>query len=212
MKASHNLLSFRCTFALAAVSAALLTGSAASAQTAPAPLAFGIVNSTFSGGDPVFSVTDDLTFTNLQINETFASGFSQTLFLNDLNTDPINGVFEFSDKFSPGSPLTSAILTGSIGPGTAQNVTLATDRSGNTTSAYVFSNFSASLFGPAQAGTALGTFSLTTGPNNSNVLNTVNIVAPAAVPEASTTLSLGLLLALGLGALSVARRRAVSTN
>ncbi len=209
-----QLLSFRQAAGLAAAGAALLTGSAATAQTAPTPVTFQVVNSTYSGGDPTFSVTDDLTFTNLQINEMFANGFSQTLFLNDLatlNTDPMGG-FEFSDKFASSSPLTSAILTGSIGPGPAQTVTLATDLSGNTTSAYVSSNFSANLFGPAPAGTALGTFSLTSGPNNSTVLNTVNIIAPAAVPEASTTVSMGLLMALGLGALSVARRRAVSAN
>jgi len=38
---------------------------------------------------------------------------------------------------------------------------------------------------------------------------TVTGAAPAAVPEASTTVSMGLLLALGLGGLAVARRRKV---
>ena len=38
---------------------------------------------------------------------------------------------------------------------------------------------------------------------NNNVVTAVNIVTPAAVPEASTTVSLGLLLALGLGGLIV---------
>ena len=40
----------------------------------------------------------------------------------------------------------------------------------------------------------------------------LDITAPAAVPEASTTVSLGLLLALGAGGLVVARRRKSASN
>lgn len=218
MNIPSQLLSLRLACGLAVAAAGLLPVSGASAQTAAAPFTFQVVNSTASGSDPVFAVTDNLTFTNLQISETFANGFSQTVLLNDLvtaTTDPNVGGSEFSDSFVPSSALTSAVLTGSIAtfPGqTAQTVNLATDFSGSTTPQYVSSTFSASLFGPAQTGTALGVFSFTSGPNGSNILNSVNIVTPAAVPEASTTASLGLLLALGLGALAVSRRRTASAK
>ncbi len=217
MKFSFSALSLRLACGTAVAAAGLLSAPGAFAQTA-SPFTFQVVNSTASSGDPVFSVTDNLTFTNLQINETFASGFSQILLLNDLvtaTTDPVLGGSEFSDKFIPNSILTSAVLTGSIAtyPGqTMQTVDLATDFSGSTTPQYVSSTFSASLFGPAQTGTALGVFSFNNGPNGVNVLNSVNIVTPAAVPEASTTVSLGLLLALGLGGLAVSRRRAFSAK
>ena len=210
-------LSLRLVCGAAVAAAGLLSTSGAFAQTA-APFAFEVVNSTASAGDPVFPVTDDLTFTNLQISETFANGFSQTLLLNDLATsftDPATGGSEFSNKFIPNSPLTSAILTGSIAtyPGqTMQTINTAAAFGGPTTPQYVSSTFSASLFGPAQAGTALGTFSLNSGVTGVNILNSVNIVAPAAVPEASTTVSLGLLMALGLGALTVSRRRTAPAN
>lgn len=207
-------LSLRLACGAVVVAAGLLSAPGASAQSST-PFTFEVVNSTFSGGDPVFSVTDDLTFSNLQINETFANGFSQTLLLNDLattNTDPMTGGAEFSDRFVPNSTLTSAILTGSIGPGAAQTVLTQTAPNGPVTPQYVSSTFSANLFASAPAGPALGTFSFNNGPNGINILNSVNIVAPAAVPEASTTVSLGLLLALGLGGVAVSRRRAVSTK
>ena len=217
MKFPSLLITFRLACGVAVAAAGLLSTSGAFAQT-PASFSFGVENDTFSAGDPVYSVTNDLTFTNLQINETFAGGFAQTIFLSPLTSPaglfaatPISN-YEATPAFSTSAPMTSAILTGSIAtfPGqTAQTVLLATDTSGNTTPQYVSSTFSASLFGPAQSGTALGVFSLNSG---NNVIQTVNILAPAAVPEASTTVSLGLLLTLGLGALVVSRRRAASAN
>ena len=212
MKLPSTFTALRLVCGAAVAGAGLLSAPGAFAQ-ASTPFSFEVVNSTFSGGDPVFSVTDNLTFSNLQINETFASGFSQTVLLNDLATsltDPATGGSEFSDKFVPNSTLTSAILTGSIGAGPAQTVLTQTAPNGPVTPQYVSSTFSADLFAPAPAGPALGTFSFNNGLNGINILNSVNIVAPAAVPEASTTVSLGLLLALGLGGFAVSRRRAVS--
>ena len=78
-----------------------------------------------------------------------------------------------------------------------QTVNLANDFSGNDHSAVCFFHVLHQPVRAGSAGTALGTFSLVDG--NNNVVTAVNIVAPAAVPEASTTVSLGLLLALGLG-------------
>ena len=202
---TQTLLSFRLAGGLAV--AALLAAPGAFAQTAPAPFAFDVENDTLSGGDPVFSVTDNLTFSNLQINETFQSGFSQTILLSSFDA---NALSETTPGFITSSPLVSAVLTGAIGPGPAQNVTTETTIGGPVTTRYVSSTFAASLFGPAQTGIALGTFSLLDG--SGNPAQTVNIVAPAAVPEASTTVSLGLLLTLALGALAVTRRRTAAAK
>ena len=206
MKSLSALNSVRLACGVAVAGAALLSAPGAFAQTTPTLYAFQVENGTLSGGDPVFSVVDNLTFTNLQINEVFAGGFSQTILLGSLDTATVDA---FSNTFSSSSPLTSAILTGSIGPGPMQTINTETTIGGPITPAYVYSNFSASLFGPAPAGPALGTFSLIDGSNN--VVSTTHIVAAAAVPEASTTVSLGLLMVLGLGALAVTRRRAVSS-
>ncbi len=210
---SSSLITFRLACVAAVAAAGLLSASGAFAQAPPA-FSFGVENDTFSAGDPVYSVTDDLTFTNLQINEVFAGGFTQTIFLPSLSSSAALPApyAEATPTFTTSSQLLSAVLTGSIAayPGqTAQTVLLATDFSGNTTPQYVSSTFSASLFGPAQAGTALGIFSLSSG---NNIITAVNIVTPAAVPEASTTVSLGLLLALGLGAIAVSRRRTASAQ
>ena len=191
---------------LAAAGAALLSASGASAQTAPPSYYFQVENDTLSAGDPVYSVTDDLTFSNLQINEVFAGGFAQTILLGSLDTSTIDA---HTNTFTSSAGLTSATLTGSIGSGPAQTINTATTFGGPTTPQYVLSTFSANLFGPVPNGPALGQFSLISG---NDVVSTVNIVAPAAVPEASTTVSLGLLLALGLGALAVTRRRAASAS
>ncbi len=188
--------------AFAAAGIALMSAPAVFAQTAPPSYSFQVENNTLSAGDPVYSVTDDLTFSNLQINEVFTGGFAQTILLGSLDTTTIDA---FTNSFTSSAPLLSATLTGSIGSGPAQTINTATTFGGPTTPQYVSSNFSTDLFGATPAGPALGTFSLISG---NNVVNTVNIVAPAAVPEASTTVSLGLLMALGLGALVVTRRRA----
>ena len=210
MKPPFKFVPLRLICGAAVAGAGLLSASGAFAQTTPTSFFFQVENDTMSGGDPVFSVTDNLIFSNLQINEVFTGGFSQTISLGSLNTATLDA---FSNTFSTSSPLTSAVLTGSIGtyPGqTMQTINTETTFGGLITPQYVSSTFSASLFGPAQTGTALGTFGLV--DSNNNVINSVNIYAPAAVPEASTTVSLGLLMALGLGALAVSRRRAASAN
>jgi len=197
------LISLRLACGLSVAGASLLSAPGAFAQTPPASFTFGVENDTLSGGDPVFPVTDNLLFSNLQITEKFADTSSQVLFLKNLDAN----AFSFQTALmTPGSPLISAVLTGSIGTGPMQTINTQTSTGGPTTPQYVFSNFSADLFGTAPAGTALGTFSLT--DSNNNVTNSVKIEALAAVPEASTTVSLGLLLVLGLGTLAAARRRA----
>ena len=205
MKSMPTFLALRLAAGLAV---ALLSASGAFAQTTPASFSFGVENDTLSAGDPVYPVTDNLTFSNLQIKEVFQDTSSQQLFLKsfDANTFTIQ-----TDPITSGSPLVSAVLTGSISTGPKQTINTQTTIGGPTTPQYVFSDFSADLFGAAPVGTALGTFSLL--DSSSNVVNSVKIEALPAVPEASTTVSLGLLLALGLGTLAAARRKsAVSAN
>ena len=205
--------------------AAALLGLAATltcagrASAAGGGYSFQVVNDTFSGGDPVFPVTDDLTLTGLQIHETFADGFASSLSVPSLDTGtvalethsfyfngPTGGVLSDPQH----GVLTSAVLTGGLDNGlnpgstltlTLQNTLDPTAQSQKTVSKY----FSASLFGVSKQGVGIGQFSLLNDGDNS-VFRSVQINA-APVPEASTTLLLGLMLLLGLGGLVVARRR-----
>ncbi len=65
---------------------------------------------------------------------------------------------------------------------------------------------------PATAATFFGSTGKLTANPSQNVVPTLSFTAasPAAVPEASTTVSFGLLLAFGLGGLVVSRRRKVA--
>lgn len=64
----------------------------------------------------------------------------------------------------------------------------------------------------APATIAVGVFTVTNGPGSlANFLSGVTVATiPAAVPEASTTVSLGLLLMLGLGGMLIARKQRVN--
>ena len=80
------------------------------------------------------------------------------------------------------------------------------------TDSYTGSFFTVTLSPLATPGTYLGTFEVLGGPtaNDQNIVATEDFsvtVAPPAVPEASTTVSLGLLLLLGLGGTVVAAKR-----
>lgn len=198
-------LAFRSLLGLTVAGAALLPACGAFAQTASAPFYFQIENDTASNtGDPLYSVTDDFTFTNLQITEGFASGFSQTIFLPDLDTMTIA---EPSNTMQSSSPLTSAVLTGTLNglaPGSTVTANLENSIGGPVSPFNIFSNFSADLFHPTTPAIGLGQFALVSG---TNVTDVVIGASDAPVPEASTTVSLGLLMALGLGTLVVTRRR-----
>ena len=209
MKLVPPSFAFRSLLGLAVAGAALLPASGAFAQATSAPFYFQVENDTANNtGDPLFSVTDNFTFTNLQITEVFAGGFSQTIFLSDLDTNTID---ESSTTTASSSPLTSAVLTGTLNglaPSSTVTASLENSIGGPVSPFNIFSNFSADLFNPATPAVGLGQFALVSGGN----VTDVTIGADAApVPEASTKLSLGLLLALGLGALTVTRRRAAQS-
>lgn len=122
-----------------------------------------VTNFMFSGGDPVFPITNDVTFQNLLLTENFADSTSTTLALFDpadpthtatdmldtgvlnLETDPLPGL----SSPTHGS-LTSFVLTGNYD---LTNLDIATQFGGPTTNVDVNQAFTASLF-PFQSPTA----------------------------------------------------------
>lgn len=232
MKSSSLRRPLRHAALLGLAAAALLCARGASAQTAP--LAFQVTNHTASGGDPLFSVTDDLTFNNLVLTESFSDGTMTTLTLSDPNgvttntldtgpTDLVSSGFSFVN--SAGFALSSATLTGNLGiSGFPSAPILAVDvetvpvdttqtRPANTFLNSAFSStlsFPGGAGGPALAGVGIGQFTLVSNSPAANYpgIFTGTIFASAApVPEASTVVSMALMLALGLGGLVVTRRR-----
>lgn len=146
----------------------------------------------------------------LNFSGTFSNVTANTVFLNS-DSLTFSGPGTADDSpFLNGAPLTLDPM------GTV-------DGNGNPTDSYSGSLFDITLNPDAAPGTYFGTFAilggadanasddLTADPNN--VLDpfhqerfSVTVLAPAAVPEASTTISFGLLLMLG-GLLIVAKRR-----
>ena len=217
---------------LGLAAAALLCAGSASAQTQP--LALQVTNDTFSGGDPLFPVTDDLTFNNLVLTESFTDGTTTTLALSDPNgvvqntldsgpTDLISSGFSFVD--STGGSLASATLTGILGisgfpPASILPVDLeygfVDPNAVRPPNAYLNAAFSSTLSfpmtpgQPAPGGIGIGQFSLVANNPAANYpaifIATIN-ATPNPVPEASTAVSIGLMLALGLGGLVITRRR-----
>jgi hypothetical protein len=180
------------------------------------PFNYQIQNDTFSGGDPVFPVTDDLTFNDLHLTETFSDGFSSTALLGSLTTAGLD-LQSPATLFDPShGALSSSVLTGTLGRDTfpfspALDVTTQLAPGGPTTDQVVSSSFSTTLYGTANQGDiGVGQFSLLAGNDplfgRAPTIISVSPVRAAPVPEASTTVSLALMLALGAGLL-VARRR-----
>lgn len=206
MKSSTLCQSFRQAALLGLAAAACLCAGSVSAQTAP--FTYQVINNTFSGGDPNFPVTDDLTFTNLLVTETFGDGSVTPLSLADLDTGVIaEETSPFSFDGSHGF-LKSAILTGTLYngllPSSTLDLTLQQTPGGLPAVQTVSTAFSADLLQPSQPGIGVGQFDLLF--NGNPFLAPVQINA-APVPEASTMVSMSVLLMLGLGGLLAARRR-----
>lgn len=215
MKSSFLSLPLQQAARLGLAAAAFLCTGAASAQTPP--YTFQVINGTLSGGAPVESVTDDLTFTNMVLTETFSDGFSTPISMGSLDTattfaetpatllDPTHGA------------LLSAVLSGTLGidgfpPARVLDVTLQQTPGGPTTDQFISTAFSTTLnlspFSPAPAGSiSVGQFALLAGGTPFLGAAPTEILVTPAVPEASTVVSMGLMLALGLGGLVVTRRR-----
>lgn len=185
----------------------------AAAQTGGvSPFQYQIVNDTLSGGDPVFPVTDDLTFSGLKLTETFSDGFSSTALLGTLDTSGADLQAPATLFSAAHGALSSSTLTGTLGRNTFPfssilDVTTQQGPGGATGDQKISAYFSSTLFGAAPAGgLGVGQFSLLAG-NDPLFGRAPTQISAAPVPEASTTVSLGLMLALGAGVL-VARRRA----
>ncbi len=235
MKSSFLRRPLRQAAWLGLAAAALLCAGNASAQTQP--LAFQVTNLTSSGGAPDFPVTDDLTFNNLLLTENFSDGTTATLTLSDpssltgatqntLDSGPPDLISSgFSLVNSAGGILSSATLTGTLGiSGFPAAPILAVDLETTPvapdptrpTNAFLNAAFSSTVTFPtnvgsqAPSGIGIGQFTLVQNLPTSNYpaifIGTINATTNP-VPEASTTVSLGLMLALGLGALIVTRRR-----
>lgn len=222
---------FRAFIGLAVAGAALISAGSASAQTTTSPFySFTIDNLTSSNGDPVYSVFDSVDFNSLAVNEAFADGFTQSLNMPTLQTQDSEMSSAQVFTVGPGGytdpvhgALTSAVLTGSLAfPGIAPDGTgtvgltilPSADPSAVSYQQLAYTNFSANLFGANPTGIAVGTFNLENvgggTATGSGIVNSVNIdiaPVPAAVPEASTNISLGLLLMLGLGGVVISRRK-----
>ena len=200
---------------LGLAAAALLGAGSASAQSAPSPFNFQVLNNTLSGGDPTFPVTDDVTFTNLQLTENFKDMTSLVVPLSDLDTGAfdLQTPYDFAGALGHGG-LSSAILSGQLSfsgfPLTnTLDLTLQPGLDPATqVPQTVSTHFSTVLGTPNVSGVAVGTFNLLFG-NDAIVTTPITV---AAVPEASTVVSMGLMLALGLGVLVASRRRRTATT
>jgi len=218
MKHASLFTPLRRIVGLGLAAAALSCASNAFAGT----YSYQVVNDTLSGGDAIFPVTDDLTFTNLQLNETFFDGFTTSVDLKDFNnatqTSLDTGATELdSNPFTLSDPvhgaLSDAVLTGSLTisgliPGPSLDLTLQpTLDPASQFSQSVSTSFTTELLGPLKNGVAVGTFSLLDSTGDPFISSKIEA---APVPEASSYISLGLMLLLG--GLVVMRRRGVSAN
>ena len=207
MKPSFSLPSLRQVIGLAVAGTAIFCAGGASAQTL-APFNFEVDNYTFSGGDPVFQVTDDLTFSNLQINEVYQDNTAVLVSMADLDTGAFSEATPFAFDGTHGF-LKTATLTGSLTisgflPTSTLGLTLQpTLDPASQVPQTVVTRFSTVLNAP-QPGVNVGQFSLLF--NGTPLFAPTNITV-APIPEASTIVSLGIMLALGLGALVASRRR-----
>lgn len=216
MKSSYLRRPLRQAALLGLAAAALLCTCGASAQ-AQSGFNFQVTNATASAGDPVESVNDSLTFNNLVLTETFSDGFSTPITLSSLDTGMIFEEAPATLTDSTGGTLTSAVLSGTLSrdgflPTSVLEVSLQRTIGGPLIDQFISSAFTTNLsfspFSTAPAGSiSVGRFSLqSAGDPFLNSAPTEILIAPA-VPEASTIVSMGLMLALGLGGLAATRRR-----
>ena len=162
-------------------------------------VAFGSVNidaTTNGNGKFVFAGNQALFLSNDSnvdgVHQTLATTPGQTYTLSFVaNSDDPSNFFEvlFGNQVPTGSPFS---ITANGFPSTADN--------GN---ASLFTTYSLSVTA-ASSSTVLTILGQSTGTTE---VDNVSVVAAPAVPEASTTVSLGLLLALGMGGMVVAARR-----
>ena len=136
-------------------------------------------------------------------------------------TGPASGVFHFAGTLT-NSTAAEVFLNGDSptfnGPGTIDdsaflnNAPVSLGPAGGGSDTYTGSFFDITLPSSAAPSTYFGTFTVLGGPTAGDQTTVATkdflvMVPPPAVPEASTTVSLGLLLVLGLGGTVVSARR-----
>ena len=185
--------------ALAGAGICLLTAGA-EAQV----IHFEVTNLTLSGGDPTFPVTNDVTFTGLNLQEHFNDGTTGTVDLKIPNDGTVvtsldtSTILLESDPFdfpTPHGGLQFATLTGSF---SVTNWTLQNTFGGPSLNATVSSTFSATLSGPGGFTYIDGTDALNGGKYHAGTL------ALTATPEPGA-FAFGLTGLLGIA--SLARNR-----
>ena len=192
---------------LAALSGiALLGASSAQAQN---PVSLQAANFTLSGGDPLYSIASDVTFTNLVLTENFANGTSVTdplIGANGLPAAALNttDIFAQTNTFFDNSRggLTFATLTGGFN---TTGISLVTSFGAAPVSAAILPTFSATLNVPSLAlGSIVNINAVDASTGAPYAAGTFAITA-GSVPEPG---SAALLAACGIGLLPFLRRRA----
>lgn len=204
-----------------------ILGLPAHAGVTVSPVNIEIANYTFSGGDPIFDVTDDLLFTNLTLTELFTNGTSNqttTLTLLDPNGNQSSSldVFSYLDSSSLLSPaipdgytLSSATLTGSFDTTNAATATYTVNGDGTLTvntqtgfdpstagMATILPNFTATLNNPTP-GQIVPIYALNSdGSASSHAIGTLD-ASPAPEPSQVSVLA----LVAGLIGIAAIKRR-----
>ena len=170
-------------------------------------LSYQIANFTLSGGDPTYSITDDLTFSNLSLSELFADGTTVSgvslIGPNGQNTNSLNTTDIFLNSATVNSAahggLKSATLTGGFG---TASIGIQTAFGGAVTPATILPTFSATLT-TTGVGDFVNIFATDAVSGATYGAGTLAIT-PGEVPEPG---SVTLIAACGLGALPFLRRR-----
>jgi hypothetical protein len=182
-------------FQLKALVSALPAFAVLLATLAAAPAAHAQLTLTLTPASQAGPAGSTFHFTGTLTNPT-----ASEVFLNG-DTPTFNG---------PGSIDDSPFLNNA--PGSLMPMGSTDPNTGAPTDSFTGSLFDVTLDPSAAPGTYFGTFEVQGGPtvNDQGVVASEDFsvtVEPPAVPEASTTVSLGLLLALGLGGVVVSARR-----
>ena len=198
---NSELVTTRRAVPFAAILLTALAAVPASASGGPAPIPItGVFNTTVSRNGQF--VTGTGTSTNLPLGI-----MTETYSFRDYGnlTPEHNGLIDGTIQFSDGSSILYAVLSSGY-PEPVMNY--------YNFGAYVPFTFSPTLSTGKFAGATgdgliiASIWNPATSTNTHQLSNTVITSLPAAVPEASTTVSLGLLLMLGLGGILVARKKA----
>lgn len=168
-----------------------------------------VVNNTFSGGDPVFQITNDVTFTNLFATQTFADGTTSQITLFDAThtaqtTLDTGTIFLESDHTLNDNGAHGAIQTLTLtGTFDQTNLDLASTLNGSTTNVNVLPTFT-TLIG-SHVATIYATDAVTGAQYAAGAFSYLGPDG-SPVPEPTTGVALGAISTLTAGAMFLYRR------